>query len=91
MVQVCVRPTRHNVDYAIGNPKRLVELFCCSYHLIKHLPRFAVMWGGKDKLLNLQSEEAPGQTQKIMTLHYIFFNKTKIEGEIKHAFQLLTL
>lgn len=65
LIQVCGRPTRHNVDYAIRNPKRFVEVFCGSYHLVKHLPRFAIMRGGKDKLLNLQREEATETFNKI--------------------------
>lgn len=54
---LCLRPTGDNVDDAVGDPQRLVELFCRPDHLVKHLPGFAVVWGGVDKLLNLRRKQ----------------------------------
>lgn len=55
-VCVCGQPTRDNVDDAIRNSERLVELFCRPDHLVEHLPRLAVMRRGVDELLNLQRD-----------------------------------
>lgn len=53
-MQACVRHTGHNVDDAIRNAKRLVELLRCADHLVEHLPGFAVVRGGVDELLDLK-------------------------------------
>lgn len=57
VASLCARPTGDDVDDAVGDPQGLVELFCRPDHLIKHLPGFAVVWGGVDKLLNLRRKQ----------------------------------
>lgn len=47
--------TWDNIHNVVWDAQRLIELFSNCNHLIKHLPRFVIMWWCIDKLFYLES------------------------------------